>query len=113
MSMSNEYHVSAALLPLFLLLLTEEILAAVQQLYNITNNFKAYTSRQHVTLFKRYYRPSLPIKLKRGDVGDVQTILQKCQRYLRLSVNQKCLARMQVMSATKTNRLALWILADF
>ena len=55
MPMSNKYYVSAALLPLFILLLTEEIVAAVQHLYNITNNFMAYTSRLHVTLFKRYY----------------------------------------------------------
>jgi hypothetical protein len=43
MPMSDKYYVSAALLPLFLLLLTEEIVAAVQHLDIITNNFKAYT----------------------------------------------------------------------
>jgi hypothetical protein len=52
-------------------------------------------------------------KSKEGDVEGEQTIQLICPRHLQLSTIPKCLARMQVMSATKTHRLALWIAADF
>jgi hypothetical protein len=52
-------------------------------------------------------------KSKGDDVEGEQTIQLICLRHLQLSTMPKCLPRMQVMSAMKTNRLALWIVANF